>query len=66
MCWFVNPNKTGLLEFMVKVAKSPDLQARYKANPQAVMKSEGLSDEDQKLLLSQDREQFINSIAGRH
>jgi len=66
MCWFVKDNNLEMFDFMAKVAKSKDLQAEYKKDPKALMQKEGLPEKFQDILLTQNREEFLSAIAGRH
>jgi hypothetical protein len=66
MCWYLKDDKSHLVDFMSKMAKDPSLQSQYRSNPQQVLQNEGLSQEDQDLMLTQDREQIMNSILSRH
>jgi hypothetical protein len=64
MCWHLNAD-SDLLDFLVKVAKSPDLQAEYNRDPKALMEREGLPDKYHDVLLTQSRDEFLNAIARR-
>ena len=46
--------KDALVDFLQEMSKSPELQAKYKADPKETAKAHGLSDEDCDCLLKGD------------
>ena len=48
--------------FITKLSSDPNFRAAYKANPDAVMDQEGLSEEDKAVLKSQDPEAIKNHL----
>ena len=68
MCWYV---KSGpVLNFMHQVASDPTLQDEYKNDPEGVINrlsgEHGMSDEHKQALLSDNSEDIMNAIAGKH
>jgi hypothetical protein len=55
---------------MHQVASDPGLQEEYKNNPEAVIDrlsgEHGMSDEHKQVLLSDNSEDIMNAIAGKH
>jgi hypothetical protein len=65
MCWsLINDN--DLLEFLCKVAKSKTLQAEFQKDPKGLMQKEGLPQKYQDVLLTHNRDEFLDAIARRH
>jgi hypothetical protein len=51
-----------ITSFLVRLAQDSDLQQRFKADPQATMTAEGLSESDQDTLLSGDQDRIKASV----
>jgi hypothetical protein len=64
MCWILNSDYE-LLDFLCKVAKSKVLQDEFKKDPQGLMQKEGLPQQYQDLLLTRNRDEFLDAIAQR-
>jgi len=68
MCWYVKPSP--MMNFMHKVSSEPALGDAYKADPKGFLDShdaaKDLSADDKAMLLSDDHQGILSSIAGKH
>lgn len=64
MCWYVKDGQ--VLDFLHKMSKDPSIQNDYKNNPESVLDDHGLTDDQKRLLLTNDREKILDELLGRH
>ena len=57
-------SKKNLADFLKRIAQDPSLMERYKANPRAVMKECGVSDEHQDLIINGDDSAIQKALDG--
>ncbi len=63
MGWYVKPSPA--MDFMHKLGTDPDALADFKADPHGAMDRAGLSDDDKRIITSNDKEHLLNSILGK-
>ena len=64
MCWYAKDGQ--VLDFLHKMSKDPALQSKYRSDPKSVLDDHDLSEDQKKLLLTNDREKIVDELLGRH